>query len=275
MRVFLLTFYFESTDNLHVSIVRSRSAYESSLTRFLVPVFFYPCNVIAELKKANLEAEIIFVDDNSRDGSVEKVAEMKAAGYNVSIIVRTTERGLSSAVLAGFAAAKNEVLVCMDADLQHDPVYLPSLVAPVFSGAADFCVGSRNVDGGAVKDWPVHRKLISWAATLMARPLVACSDPMSGFFALRRTTLARKTKVNAMGFKIGLELMVRCGCARIQEVPIVFRDREQGDSKLTMKQNIYYVMQLAQLYVETKPQLVVAAVVAALLVLYFLYKALF
>jgi len=78
-----------------------------------------------------------------------------------------------------------------------------------------------------------------------------------------------------MGFKIGLELMVRCGCARIQEVPIVFRDREQGDSKLTMKQNIYYVMQLAQLYVETKPQLVVAAVVAALLVLYFLYKALF
>jgi dolichol-phosphate mannosyltransferase len=234
-----------------------------------------PLAAPSELKLAKIEGEVIIVDDNSRDGSVERVAELQKAGYNVRIIVRTTERGLSSAVLRGFEDAKNDVLVCMDADLQHDPKYLPSLVAPVVSGAADFSVGSRNVDGGEVLDWPLHRRFISWTATQLARPLTSCTDPMSGFFALRRTTLARKRNVNAMGFKIGLELQVRCGCRSIAEVPIVFRDREQGESKLTMKQNIYYLLQLLQLYADAKPQYLVGLAALALTALYVLFKILF
>ncbi len=205
------------------------------------------------MSKANINPEIIFVDDNSRDGSAEAVKDLQDAGLPVKIIVRTTERGLSSAVLCGFNNASYDVLLCMDADLQHDPIYIPGLVFPIVNGTADFTVGSRAVEGGGVADWPMHRKIISWGATLVARPLVACSDPMSGFFCLSKKTYKKATVLNPLGYKIGLELMVRCGCEKIKEIPIIFKDRELGESKLTMKQNFLYLLHLVNLYLATMP----------------------
>lgn len=161
-----------------------------------------------ELKNHNLTGEMIIVDDNSRDGSEEKVKEL-AQQYPIRIIVRTTERGLSSAVLRGFQEAKYGVLVCMDADLQHDPVYLPAVVGPIIADSADFTVGSRHVGGGEIENWPLHRKIISWGATLVARPLVACNDPMSGFFSLRKTTLARAKTLNPLGYKVRVLVLAR------------------------------------------------------------------
>lgn len=194
---------------------------------------------------------------------------------NVKIIVRTTERGLSSAVLRGFEEAKNDVLLCMDADLQHDPKYIPSLVVPIATDAADFTVGSRAVEGGGVEDWPMHRKIISWVATMAARPLVKCSDPMSGFFCLKKDTLKKATKLNPLGYKIGLELMVRCGCKKIKEVPILFKDRELGESKLTMKQNVLYLLHLLNLYLDTMPIVLVILIAVALIALNILFKIVF
>lgn len=231
--------------------------------------------IFETLSKTALNAEVVVVDDNSRDGSVELVEQLQTEGFNVRILVRTTERGLSSAVVHGFRSAKYDTLVCMDADLQHDPKYLPSVIDPVILNEADFTVGSRNVDGGAVEDWPLIRRLISAGATLAARPLAACSDPMSGFFCLSRETFVGGLKrLNPMGYKIGLELMVRCNCKRIKEVPIVFRDREAGESKLTMKQNLLYLRQLLGLYWDKYPLLVLFVVLLGFAILYGLYTVL-
>lgn len=230
---------------------------------------------LAELNKANIKGELIIVDDNSNDGSVELVEGLRSAGFDVRILVRTSERGLSSAVLHGFADAKFDVLVCMDADLQHDPIYLPSLISPIAQDLADFCVGSRNIAGGRVEDWPLVRRAISLGATLLSRPLTTCTDPMSGFFCLRKTTLQRARKINATGFKIGLELMVRCRCTRIAETPIVFRDREAGESKLTMKQNVQYLRQLLSLYGDVYPLQLCLVVLVGLALVYMLYARLF
>ena len=221
---------------------------------------------------------MIVVDDNSNDGSEETIAALASEGYPVSIIVRKHERGLSSAVVAGFLAAKHDVLVCMDADLQHDPGYLPALVAPIVGGEADFCVGSRNVQDGRVEDWPLIRRAISFGATLLSRPLTSCSDPMSGFFCLHKATFANAVGLNPMGYKIGLELMIRCNAQNIREIPIVFRDREAGESKLTMKQNLLYLRQLVGLYWAVYPLgviLVILALLAVLVYIYFLLMSFF
>ena len=140
----------------------------------------------------------------------------------------------------------------MDADLQHEPESVPAVARPVLDNAAEFTVGSRHVGGGGLGfEWSLVRRVISAGATSLAWPLSGSTDPMSGFFCLRKATLARGASagINAMGFKIGLELMVRCGCKTVVDVPITFQERVAGESKLSMKQNVLYVRQLASLYV--------------------------
>ena len=130
----------------------------------------------------------------------------------------------------------------MDADLQHEPEAVPSVAKPVLTRQAEFSVGSRNVEGGKVAAWSFIRKLISFVATILARPLTTCTDPMSGFFCISREVFERgSSSCNVMGFKIGLELMVRCNANPVKDVPITFRDRIAGESKLSMKQNFLYV----------------------------------
>jgi len=209
------------------------------------------------LRDANIKYEVIFVDDDSRDGSIEQIDNLITKfNYPLKIIVRTTERGLSSAVLRGFQEAKYETLLVMDADLQHNPIYIPSLVLPIINGNADFSVGSRHTHGGGIEDWPIHRKLISWGATFIARPLIPCTDPMSGFFALSKETLNRAKVLNPLGYKIGLELMVRCDVQNINEVPIIFKDRQLGESKLNLRTNALYLLHVSQLYIDCKPHFV-------------------
>ena len=222
------------------------------------------------LRAAKLEAELLLVDDDSGQGTVDTLAAVAALqkdGYAVRAHVRRRHEGsgLSSAVVLGIGMARHAVVLVMDADLQHEPESVPAVAAPVLDGAADFSVGSRHVGGGEVDgSWPLARRVISWGATALARPLTACSDPMSGFFCLRRDTFDRGAAVglNPMGYKIGLELMVRCGCARVAEVPITFRDREAGASKLTMKQNVLYLRHLAHLYAFAYPKTLALALAA-------------
>jgi len=211
--------------------------------------------LFAATRKAGLRVELLIADDESA-GSAEtarRVAALFAEGFDVRLQARTRSegRGLSSAVLLGFAAASAPVVLCMDADLQHEPEAVPSVAAPVLAGTADFAVGSRNVGGGGIGfEWSLLRRVISHGATLLAVPLSGSSDPMSGFFCLSKATLARGSGagINARGFKIGLELMVRCRCRRVADVPITFRSRVAGESKLSMKQNLEYLRQLVDLY---------------------------
>jgi len=189
--------------------------------------------------------ELIIVDDDSRDG-IERIIEERALPW-VRLLVRRGQRGLSTAALAGFGEARGEILVCMDADLSHPPETIPELVTRLQDGA-DFALGSRYVAGGATDArWSVWRWLNSKAATLLARPLTRVRDPMSGFFALRRTTFERAAPLNPLGYKIGLELMIKCGCGRIDEVPMRFVERTRGESKLTLRQQGLYLRHVLRL----------------------------
>lgn len=206
--------------------------------------------VFEALAKYNMDknTEMIIVDDNSADGSEDVVNSMGKKGYNARIIVRKDEKGLSGAVLRGFAESKGEYLLCMDADLQHPPSKVPELFLALKEDV-EFAIGTRyGVDGGIDKDWPLHRHVISKGARLLARPLTPLSDPMTGFFSITRTAYKRAKNVSDLGFKICLEMYVKSGIKKHAEVSIVFGVREFGESKLSSKVILHYLKHLWQLY---------------------------
>jgi dolichol-phosphate mannosyltransferase len=200
--------------------------------------------------------EIIIVDDNSKDAT-SVVCEELARTYPLTLIVRRQPKdGLSGAVLEGMAKATGDIFVVMDADLQHPPEKLPELIGKLDRDEADFVVGSRYVKGGSTEnEWGLFRKINSLLATLLARPFAGkTSDPMSGFFALKRETYQGATRLTPLGYKIGLELMCKGRVSRVAEVPIHFGMRERGESKLSLKQQFKYLEHLSRLYDYTFPR---------------------
>jgi len=196
----------------------------------------------------SLVAEVIIVDDNSPD-ETRAICDRLQEHYPLQLIVRTTERGLSSAVIHGMRQASGEMLVVMDADLSHPPESLPDLIYMLRQTSADFVIGSRYVDGGATDaSWGVFRKWNSQIATLLARPLTRARDPMAGFFAIQRDRVMRNLgNLNPIGYKIGLELMVKCQCQHIAEVPITFANRLYGTSKLSLWEQLRYLRHVLRL----------------------------
>jgi dolichol-phosphate mannosyltransferase len=203
---------------------------------------------IRDVREKNaLDLDVIVVDDDSQDGTEEAIG---ARGDDwVELIVRKGERGLGTAVLRGLERASGDVLVVMDADLSHPPEVLPSMLEALASGF-DFVIGSRYVPGGTTSDdWGFLRWLNSRIATLLARPFTNVADPMSGFFAVERSTLERGVDFNPVGYKIGLELIVKCRCVRVGELPIHFEDRRYGESKLTLTEQLQYLRHLRRLLI--------------------------
>ncbi|MDB5320923.1 MAG: hypothetical protein JWN40_2554 [Phycisphaerales bacterium] len=193
------------------------------------------------------EPELLIMDDDSQDGSDRAVA---GAGVGwASLITRHTDRGLSPAVLDGLRRAKGDYLVVLDADLSHPPEQIPELIAALDSGA-DFALGSRYVEGGSTDhDWGLFRWLNSRIATFLARPLTHVKDPMSGFFAIKRETFEAGRQFSPIGYKIGLELLVKCRCKKPVEVPIHFADRQIGKSKLTLTEQLKYIKHVRRLLI--------------------------
>jgi dolichol-phosphate mannosyltransferase len=202
--------------------------------------------VAALRERHDVEVQLLFMDDASRDGSAEIVAH---CGHDwVRLIERTGPRGLSPAVLEGMQLAQHPVIVCMDCDLSHPPERIPELILALESGQ-QFVIGSRYVPGGSTDDqWGLFRWLNSRVATLLARPLTSAHDPMSGFFAIRRSDFCKARNLNPIGYKIALELIVKCGLENIGEVPIHFADRVHGQSKLSLKEQFRYLHHLLRLY---------------------------
>ena len=187
--------------------------------------------------------ELIVVDDGSPDGTAD-LADSYANEHPVRVVRRPGKAGLASAVLAGFAQARGDILVVMDADLSHPPEAVPRLVSAIDEGA-DLAVGSRYVAGGGTEDWPLKRRVVSRAACLLGNVLVPIRDCTSGFFAIRRSALDGVT-LNPIGFKIGFEVMARARYKRAVEIPYVFRDRELGKSKFGRREVMQYLVQLGQ-----------------------------
>jgi dolichol-phosphate mannosyltransferase len=202
---------------------------------------------------AGLSAELVVVDDNSPDGTGARAEEI-AKTENVKVVHRSGKLGLSSAVLEGFKAASGSILVVMDADLSHPPEKIPEMVSKIESGEADVVVGSRYVKGGSVENWPFTRRIISKGATLLARWLTKVKDPMSGFFALKRSVI-EGVPLDPVGYKIGLEILVKGKYAKAVEVPIHFANRKAGKSKLGGGEYLRYIDHVIMLYEYRKPWL--------------------
>ena len=204
--------------------------------------------VAGALADSGVAWELLLVDDDSRDGS-EAVAAELGKRLPVRMAVRRGVRAdLSHAVLDGIALGRYDRIVVMDADLSHPPERIPDLLAGLDAGC-DMVVGSRYTAAGAstASEWGLARVLNSRGATLLAAPLVTCSDPMAGFFAVDRRVLPDQATLRPIGYKIGLELMVR-GRLRVGEVPIAFDDRRRGRSKLGWRQRLDYLRHLGRLY---------------------------
>jgi dolichol-phosphate mannosyltransferase len=192
--------------------------------------------------------EIIIIDDNSRDGTIKICDRLSREGAPLKLVVRKNKRGLATAVLDGFAHARAPVFVVMDADLSHPPASIPLFYKMIQDGA-EFVLGSRYIPGGGTDDrWTVYRLLNSKFASLLARDLTSVSDPMSGFFALPRSLWERCENLSPVGYKIGLELIVKGRPRNIKEVPIHFRTRMLGESKLSLRQQLFYLNHLRSLY---------------------------
>lgn len=202
---------------------------------------------------AGLSAELVIVDDNSPDGTGARAEEL-AKTENIKVVHRSGKLGLSSAVLEGFKAAGGSTLVVMDADLSHPPEKIPEMVSKIESGEADVVVGSRYVKGGSVENWPFTRRIVSKGATLLARWLTKVKDPMSGFFALKRSVIDG-VPLDPVGYKIGLEILVKGRYAKAAEVPIHFANRKAGKSKLGGGEYLRYIDHVIMLYEYRKPWL--------------------
>jgi dolichol-phosphate mannosyltransferase len=196
-------------------------------------------------KKKKIKGEIIFVDDNSPDGT-GKIAESLSKKYPVRVIHRRKKLGLASAVIEGFSEAKGDIFGVMDADLSHPTDSIPDMLNPIIKGKADFTIGSRYVGDGDVVGWPLSRKIISKGATMLTRHLTDVKDPMSGFFFIKKKVIDN-VYLSAKGYKICLEIIVKGNYKKIKEVPITFKDRHKGTSKLNKSEYINYLYNVANL----------------------------
>jgi dolichol-phosphate mannosyltransferase len=188
-------------------------------------------------------ATVLVVDDASPDGTGALADELAALGQGVRVLHRPGKQGLGRAYLDGFRVALSEGagrIVQMDADWSHDPVRLPALLAPLETGA-DLVIGSRYVCGGGVTEWSPGRRLVSRGGSLFARLVLGLPvhDLTGGFKAWRRQTLESipRERVHAGGyvFQIEMTYLARQAGARVVEIPIVFRDRRAGVSKMSRR----------------------------------------
>jgi dolichol-phosphate mannosyltransferase len=177
--------------------------------------------------------EILFVDDDSTDGTRDVIRSL-TGNHPIRLIEQDhREPGLASAIILGAGAAEGELLLIMDADLSHPPERINDLLAPLLEGTADMVIGSRYITGGSTPGWPFWRRMLSRAGAALAYPLTGVHDSMSGFFAIARSRLL-EVAPPTVGFKIAFEAIVHAGSTlRVREIPVEFRDRARGQSKMS------------------------------------------
>lgn len=194
--------------------------------------------------------EMIVVDDDSTDGTPDLVDAAAAQGGNIRCLRRIGRSGLSSAVIEGCLATSAPAIVVMDADLQHDEAAIPAMLARLAEPGCDLVVATRYATGGSTGQWTRARRTASGAATRLAQLLIGAklTDPMSGFFAIRRATfLGLARRLSGSGFKILLDIV--CSATKplsIAEVPFTFRARAAGESKLSFTVVLDYLGMLVE-----------------------------
>lgn len=201
-------------------------------------------DVLRRIRAAAGPVDVVVVDDASPDGTADlaQAAGLEVGG--VEVLRRPGKAGLGSAYRAGFRLGLQrgyDVLVEMDADLSHDPATLPALIEAVESGGADLAIGTRYMPGGSIPDWPWYRRAISRLGCLYARVVLGISarDATSGFRAYSRRALEgidlEAVRADGYGFQVEMAYLVERHGGRLVEVPIEFRDRTLGHSKMSSR----------------------------------------
>jgi len=207
-------------------------------------------NIITEVdtvfKKNILNGEILVVDDNSPDNTIAIVNELQKTHTNVNLLVRTSDHGLSQSVADGFLHASSDVFIVIDADFSHPPALIVNMFEEIQAGN-DVVIGSRYMEGGGIKKWPLRRRIISLGATFLGRLLFPdITDPVSGFFAIRKDVVAQ-AQLKPRGYKILLEVLGKGTWEKDKEIPFEFSDREIGASKLKIRTIIEYAEQVTDI----------------------------
>ncbi len=207
----------------------------------IVPTFNERDNVTTLYRRleatfAGIAWEVVFVDDNSPDGTWDVVRGLARTDTRVRCIRRIGRRGLSGACIEGILAASAPYAAVIDADLQHDETQLPKMLALLQGGEFDLVVGSRYIEGGSADSFDRQRAGASQLATEVAKRVlrVKIADPMSGFFMIRRDRFEQLApQLSTQGFKILLDIVATArGELRVKEIPFTFGTRMHGESKL-------------------------------------------
>jgi len=215
--------------------------------------------IAAAILEALPGATLLVVDDGSPDGTGRIADDLAGVDARIRVRHRTAKQGLGRAYLDGFGVALAggaKVVVQMDADWSHDPATLPSLIAPIVEGDADLVIGSRYTHGGGVVDWGIGRRVISRGGSIFAKTVLRLSpnDLTGGFKAWRAATLGsiEFDGVHAGGYVFQIEMTFRAsrGGARVREVPITFRDRRVGQSKMSRRIIVEALLVVVQLRAE-------------------------
>jgi dolichol-phosphate mannosyltransferase len=207
----------------------------------IVPTFNEQGNVDELVQRIDrclkgIDWEIVFVDDDSADGTLKVLHDASRTDPRVRYLQRIGRRGLASAVVEGILSTSAPYIAVMDADLQHDESKLAEMLRRLETSNCDIVIGSRYVESGGTGDWSERRRLISDVATRLTRLVLrtTVSDPMSGFFMLKREAFnGAVRRLSSMGYKILLDILVSAQRPLVvAEVPYVFRSRQHGESKL-------------------------------------------
>ncbi|WP_410509786.1 glycosyltransferase family 2 protein [Methanosarcina hadiensis] len=213
-----------------------RTQYEITV---IIPTFNEEVNIAGiieavylTLSTNKIHGEILVVDDESRDKTIKIVQDLTLKYNNLKIIVRHSDHGLSQSVVEGFRQANSDIFMVIDADFSHPPCLIPHFYDEIKKGA-DVVIGSRYTHGGGIKQWPLKRRVLSLGATGLGRILFPeVTDPVSGFFALRREVI-EGYQLRPRGYKILMEVLGKGQWKSIIEIPFTFTDRQEGESKLS------------------------------------------
>ncbi|RLE57247.1 MAG: hypothetical protein DRJ40_02740 [Thermoprotei archaeon] len=238
--------------------------------------------LIKRLEKTlkDINYEIIFVDDNSPDGTAEVIRKYMTKNPKIKLIVRHKKMGLTTAMIDGFLTSRGELVAFMDADLQHPPELLPTLYRLVAEKGYDIAIASRYVKGAKIQGWPLWRRIVSKGAILLAHLLIPqtrkVKDPLSGYFLAKRTvlepiieTIQKRHRVQKSVFgKILLETLAQIHALKVIEKPYTFTNRRCGQSKMPLSIYPKYIWYLLTLSNYFTLKYIAIATIAALLAKY-------
>jgi len=216
----------------------------------IIPTFKEESNIAtiirevdAVLSRNAINGEILVVDDNSPDRTIGIVRDLQKTIPHLSLVVRNEDHGLSQSVVEGFQKAQSDIFLVMDADLSHPPDHIPEMLAEIRAGN-DIVIGSRYMEGGGIKKWPLKRRVISKGATFLGRLLFPeIRDPVSGFFAVKKSVVEH-AELKPRGYKILLEVLGKGTWKTAKEIPFEFVDRAVGSSKLGLDTITEYAAQV-------------------------------